>query len=126
MTRTERNNIFQLPDGNYAMYAYGAPVNWQDADGSWHPINPTLVSDALGRLENTSGPVKFSFAALAGTESLFRASGDGWSAGFTLEGMLVGTPGLADGHKIRYPGILNGIDLEYEVGRTSVRKFVVL
>lgn len=124
--RRERSNVFRLPDGNHALYAYAGPVNWRGADGKWYPFDSSIVSDGISGFRNRSGPVTFSFAGVSGAGSLVRASGESWSAGFRLEGMLPAIPGLVEGRKLRYPGILPGADLEYEVGRNRLKEVLVL
>ncbi|MBS2966208.1 hypothetical protein KGA66_24400 [Actinocrinis puniceicyclus] len=64
-------------DGSYTVKTSQAPVNFKAADGTWQPIDATLVRGAGGRLQQRSNRIGVSFAgggaaagsALSGTQS---------------------------------------------------------
>lgn len=123
--RTAGADIYQF-DGSKVAVVHAGKVNWNDR-GTWKPIDARLVPDASGGFRNMSGPLAVTFPAVAGpTAPLVQASKDEWSIAFGLEGAAEKRPGVADGARMLYADIQAGVDLEYEMGPSSVKEILVL
>ncbi|HEV2070347.1 MAG TPA: fibronectin type III domain-containing protein [Acidimicrobiales bacterium] len=84
--RTEDSTTVVTEDGTYETTFYDAPVNYQDANGDWQPIDNTLVpADKPGALRNKAGAVEVTLPSEFGTEPVRAAKGD-ISVAFTLRG----------------------------------------
>ncbi|MGW1226875.1 LamG-like jellyroll fold domain-containing protein [Streptomyces sp. NPDC002530] len=59
---TDSSQIFANPDGTFTQEMNAAPVRAREADGSWAPIDTTLVREANGsvRAKNVTAPLTFS------------------------------------------------------------------
>ncbi|MFJ2734963.1 MULTISPECIES: hypothetical protein [unclassified Streptomyces] len=118
---TESSQVFANPDGTFTQEMNAAPVRARKDDGTWAPIDTTLVREADGsiRAKNTTTDVTFSGGG----------SGDGL---VTLEDkgheLQLGWPTALpepriDGNTATYPGVLPDIDLKLTAlssGYTSV------
>lgn len=126
-------------DGSFTLESAFGPVNYQVADGSYQPIDPTLVAtetpagrtfrnraaafslslpERLGSagwasLESSAGNI--AWRPLGGTETS-RAAG--------LESRGVTAPGVPE--RLTYPTAFQGADLEYDSTRAGVKETVVL
>ncbi|WP_327315226.1 hypothetical protein [Streptomyces sp. NBC_01235] len=65
MATTESSQVFANPDGTFTQETNAAPVRAQKDDGTWAPIDTTLVHDADGsvRAKNTTPALTFRAAA---------------------------------------------------------------
>jgi hypothetical protein len=61
---TATSDLYRNADGSLTRKVYQAPVNYQLPDGSWRPIDRTLVRDAVGRFRPKAGTLDVSFGAL--------------------------------------------------------------
>ncbi len=121
---TESSQVFANPDGTFTQEMNAAPVRARKDDGSWAPIDTTLVREADGtvRAKNTTAAVTFSDggsgAGLVALEDEGHQLRFGWPTALPK-------PGL-DGDTATYAEILPGVDLQLTAlssGYTSV--FVV-
>ncbi|PLS76440.1 MAG: hypothetical protein CYG61_02075 [Actinobacteria bacterium] len=127
LERTERNLIYENPDGTRTLRAFSGPISWKDARGVWQPIDPTVVADGERGFKNRAGRVAFSFAPRADAAQVVRAATSDWSVGFGFEGARATADATASGSKIRYQGVAEGVDLEYHVvGSDELKELVVL
>lgn len=127
LERTERNLIYENPDGTRTLRAFSGPISWKDSRGAWQAIDPSVVADGERGFKNRSGRVVFSFAPRADAAQVVRASTSKWSVGFGFEGARGASDPRAGGSKIRYPGVAEGVDLEYHVvGAEELKELVVL
>jgi RHS repeat-associated protein len=109
--RTAKADVYDNPDGTQTAVLRTAPVNWQDKNGTWHPIDATLVDDA-GRWRNKSARVAVKMAGTSGEGPLAEVAGDGWSVAYDLEGAKPGIKSTAKDDKATYKGLLPDTDLE--------------
>ncbi|MFD3505387.1 LamG-like jellyroll fold domain-containing protein [Streptomyces sp. NPDC058678] len=118
---TESSQVFANPDGTFTQEMNAAPVRARKDDGTWAPIDTTLVREGDGsvRAKNTTADLAFSGGG----------SGDGL---VTLEDegreLQLGWPTTLpepqlDGDTATYPGVLPDVDLKLTAltsGYTSV------
>ena len=123
--RTATSKTWQMADGSRTLYAFTAPIHYQDTDGTWREIDTTLVpatesgygrsvvknwfrshlaDNAQGRQTVQIGDVTFSFSAEA----------------------AVASQGVVAGSAITYPDAWPGVDLRYEVTQTGLKEELVL
>jgi len=74
--RTATSDTFQLPDGAQEARLYDAPVNYQNAEGEWKPIEEDLESRPSGGLTNGANSFDLNLPERLGTAPV-RLSGDG-------------------------------------------------
>ncbi|WP_369252841.1 LamG-like jellyroll fold domain-containing protein [Streptomyces sp. R41] len=118
---TDSSQVFANPDGTFTQEMNAAPVRARKDDGTWAPIDTTLVREADGSVQakNTTAGLTFSGGG----------SGDGL---VTLEDegheLQLGWPTALpeprlDGDTATYPGVLPDVDLKLTAlssGYTSV------
>ncbi|WP_307679890.1 LamG domain-containing protein [Streptomyces sp. V4I2] len=117
---TEASQVFANPDGTFTQDMNAAPVRARKDDGTWAPIDTTLVREADGsvRAKNTTAVLTFSGGGgdrLVTLEDEGRELQLGWPT--TLP-----EPRL-DGDTATYPGVLPDVDLKLTAlssGYTSV------
>ncbi|HEX2040007.1 MAG TPA: PA14 domain-containing protein, partial [Acidimicrobiales bacterium] len=124
--REAKADIYENADGTNAAVFYTDEVNWKDAKGDWHKIDPTLVEDGSGGFKNKSGPVRLRVPATTGAEPLAELSGDGWSVGYTLEGAKAGVKAKPNGAVAKYEGVLTEVDVEERALRKGVKETLTL
>ncbi|NDK25309.1 DNRLRE domain-containing protein [Streptomyces sp. TR1341] len=141
--RAERRRVFRNADGTYTTRFYDQPVNFRAKDGSWQPIDTTLVrrnthgtADASGAhtmdvsddagWQTSSARTPIDFAGTADAADLVRMDlGDGLSVGYGVSGAAP-SPAQADGSIVTYPEVRPHADLELLAGDGSVKETVVL
>lgn len=107
--------VFANVDGSKTAKVATAPVNFKTLDGSWVPIDTTLVRRGSGRWEPNADRVSASFAATAVESGLASMDlGAGRSAGFGLAGTVAVT-GQAARDSVTYAGVRPGTDLSLQV-----------
>jgi len=127
-TLTQRSasaDFYDNHDGTRTAVVHGTAVNWQDASGTWRPIDPRLTASAGGGWHNASGPVSVSVSGASGPDFV-RASGTGWSAAFSLLSALPGKAGVVSGATVTYADVLPGVDISETVLPGSLKEEVVL
>jgi RHS repeat-associated protein len=142
---------YQNADGSLTERISQTPVNYQDANGAWHPIQPTLAKEVDGRWHQKANGFGLSFAggASAGTaaerleagggvaakQDATGALGDvaelnlgsGESVGWALAGANdVAADVSADGQTVSYPGILNDTTLSLTSESFGVDESLIL
>jgi hypothetical protein len=102
--------IYQNADGTRTARIYQQPVNYQEPDGSWAPINTSLVRTG-GGWQNAADSATEHFSP-AGTASdlALLGFGHGRSAGFGVAQAAPATASVS-GSEISYAGIRTGADL---------------
>ncbi|MFF4155496.1 LamG-like jellyroll fold domain-containing protein [Streptomyces sp. NPDC001678] len=133
--RQERRRTFLNEDGTYTTRFYNEPVNFKDRDGSWKPIDSTLIRSTRSlRAASTAGPLwetrstetAISFAPAADANPVMSMKlSDGPSLGYALSGSA-STPGKVNGGVITYPDARQAADLQYIAGSDSVKETLVL
>jgi RHS repeat-associated protein len=126
--RTETSETFLNPDGTWTLKAYNGPIHYQDAQGKWQPIDPSLVtdsSDAGYAYGNKANRWRVHFARAAGGTALVDAQFPGVRVAETLTG-AASVAGRTNGSTIVYPGVFPGVDLRYQVGATNLEEMLLL
>ncbi|RDD83918.1 LamG-like jellyroll fold domain-containing protein [Streptomyces parvulus] len=118
---TESSQVFANPDGTFTQEMNAAPVRAHKGDGSWAPIDTTLVREADGtvRAKNTTAAITFSGGGSGAP--LVALEDEGYELRFGWPSALP-KPGL-DGDTATYAEVLPGVDLQLTAlssGYTSV------
>jgi RHS repeat-associated protein len=104
--RTATSQTFRLPNGALQSKVYGAPVNYEDAEGNWRPIDERLEEAPEGGL--TNGPNSFDLhLPEAIGDGAVRLSADGERISYRLLGPETG------------PAAVAGTTASYEAGSGS-------
>ncbi|MEV0730194.1 LamG-like jellyroll fold domain-containing protein [Polymorphospora sp. NPDC050346] len=131
---TARTDVFRNADGSITRRTYTDPVNYRTADGSWQPIDPTLVERPDGRLHVKANSVGIAMAgessarsrgAAADTELAALTLPTGEVLAWSLQGAQVGTP-ETDGGTATYRDVLPDTDLELTAIASGVKETLVL
>lgn len=124
--RSEKSRTFANPDGTETTQFSEEPLNHRKPDGSWTPIDPTLVPAGAEGWRNSSDSVDVRFAPTTVATPLVRYALDGdHEFGFSLQGAArsVGQP---NGAEITYPAVRPQVDLKFEVRAGAVKESIVL
>ncbi|MCW3841999.1 DNRLRE domain-containing protein [Micromonospora yasonensis] len=124
--RTATTQVFQMSDGRLQAEVSAAPRFYQDAKGAWQPIDTTISAAKAGGFAaaNTSNTFTSRFGGTTGNLARFELDGQQVTLG------LAGAPRLVTptwkGDTVTYAGILDGVDLSYEVTATALKERMVL
>ncbi|MET9458366.1 LamG domain-containing protein [Streptomyces canus] len=118
---TESSQVFANPDGTFTQEMSAAPVRARKDDGSWGPIDTTLVREADGsvRSKNTTAGLTFSGGGSADGLVTLEDQGHKLRLGWPTS---LPEPQL-DGSTATYAGVLPDVDLKLTAlssGYTSV------
>ncbi|WP_156077580.1 DNRLRE domain-containing protein [Saccharothrix sp. NRRL B-16314] len=123
--RQADSRTFRNADGTQTTEFSQSAVNYQRPDGSWHPIDTTLVADDDG-WRNTADQVETRFAATASESPFVRMRlSDDHELSFGLAGTSA-APARVEGSQITYPGVATGVDLRLDVLPGGVKETLVL
>lgn len=102
---------------------YSVPVNYKGSDGSWHPIDNTLVASALGGYENAANSfsLRLPESLSSGVSLTYRGS----TVSFSLEGAAASLPSVS-GDTASYPEVLSATDLSYVSVSQGVQEIATL
>ncbi|MDX6635885.1 MAG: hypothetical protein QOF06_2088 [Solirubrobacterales bacterium] len=78
--RTATSDTYELPSGLLETRIYGTPINYQDADGDWLPIEEGLEETDSGELVNGANSVEVSLPSELQAGPARLAVGDEWVA----------------------------------------------
>ncbi len=118
---TESSQVFANPDGTFTREMNAAPVRARKDDGTWAPIDTTLVHEADGsvRAGNTTANVTFSGGGRGDDLVTLKDKGHQLQLGWPTP---LPEPRL-DGDTATYPGVFPDVDLQLTAlssGYTSV------
>ncbi|MFJ8580372.1 LamG-like jellyroll fold domain-containing protein [Micromonospora sp. NPDC093277] len=118
-------DFYENPDGTVTRKLHELPINYRAADGSWRPIDRTLVS-AGGRLKQKASPLAVDFAPRADDSRLatFRFDADR-SISYGLQGAAPVAP-VSTGSSALYRAVLPETDLRLTVGPRGLKEELVL
>ncbi|WP_240138973.1 LamG-like jellyroll fold domain-containing protein [Streptomyces sp. MUM 178J] len=109
---TATSDYFVNADGSTTVKHYASPANFKADDGTWKPIDTTLVEDKDGRLGQRANSLDVEFAPDAADQRLASVDfGDGLSLAYSLRGTAKAEPELDDQKIVTYPGVLPDTDL---------------
>jgi Disaggregatase related repeat len=123
--RTETSRTYMLQDGTFETHTYTVPVNYQDGQGNWVPINNNLVAtDRPGyTAENAANDFDVLVPEDAGATPV-RLQSDGDWISFLAAGAE--GPPTVRGTEFTIDGLVANADLEYEAMSTGVKETIVL
>lgn len=125
--RTRYSNRYRNPDGTWTAKVSTRPVNYQASDGTWRPVDSTLVSAGKGRWRNRADQQTVSLAARAsGQDVVLLDLGQGRRFGFGVGGAQA-VEGKVEGNSITYADVRPGADLQLDVlDGGSVKEQIIL
>lgn len=125
--QTATTNDYTNSDGTHTLYASSVPINYQDSNNAWHPIDSHLVTDpsVSGGFVNAANSWRVHFGpSNIGVSVDNGASG---SLGFAPRGGQLVKPVLgADGVSVVYPNVWPNVDLKYTVTSFGVQESLLL
>ncbi|RBY96562.1 hypothetical protein DQ237_07985 [Blastococcus sp. TF02-8] len=124
--RTEFTTTYANPDGTQSYRQSTTPLNVQDEDGDWQPIDVDLEAERSGRVEADAHPLSPSFAPAADGAGLLQVEVGGDSVSLGFENAARGRKVEVDGATATYEDVAPATDLEYEVTPGSVKETIVL
>ncbi|MCS7475926.1 LamG-like jellyroll fold domain-containing protein [Umezawaea endophytica] len=124
--RRERNErTYRNPDGTRTTEFSDAPLNYRRSDGTWAPIDPTLVGQD-GRYRNKADDVDLRLAGSASAADLVTIKlDDAHELAYGLSGAR-DVAGRVDGATITYPGVADHVDLQVESLAGGAKETLVL
>ncbi|MEU3620371.1 LamG-like jellyroll fold domain-containing protein [Streptomyces sp. NPDC006872] len=134
--RSERERTYLNPDGTYTTRFYTEPVNFRAVDGSWKPIDTTLIpQDSSGPStmsadeegwETGSTEAQIEFAGTADADPVVRMQVDeGVSVGYGVDDAHP-VAGQAEDSTLTYENARPDSDVEFIAGSDSVKETLVL
>ncbi|HUQ59975.1 RHS repeat-associated core domain-containing protein [Lentzea sp.] len=124
--RTEHERVYANADGTETTEFSTAKLHYRGKDGTWTPIDPTLVDDQGKGWRNAADEVGLRFAKQADAADLVTLAVDAnHSVSYTLAGAAASTPKV-DGATIVYPAVRTGVDLKLESRPGGVKETLVL
>ncbi|GAA3061169.1 LamG-like jellyroll fold domain-containing protein [Actinokineospora globicatena] len=121
--RTER--VYRNADGTQTTEFSATPLNYQRPDGSWAPVDPTLVADGAG-WRNAADQLGVRVANSAAADELVTVKlRGGTEFGYRLAGARP-VAGAHAGSKITYTGVAEQTDLVLESLAGTVKETIVL
>ncbi len=120
--RTEHSRSYRQPDGSVKTKLSLDAVNYRGADGKWKPVDSTLKRTSAG-VENAAGALKVRLPDRAEQGPVRVQLGDAWVS-FGLRGAK-GAAAVSK-NTARYPGVLPGVSLRYDMGGSSLKESLVL
>ncbi|MET8907613.1 LamG-like jellyroll fold domain-containing protein [Micromonospora sp. NPDC004551] len=124
---TATTDVFQNADGSVTRRVHQRPVNWRDADGAWHTIDPAIVRRPDGRFTVKAHPVGVTFAAAGKTDQplVDLALDADRRLGYDLAGASL-TTAKVDGNELTYERVLPEVDVQLAVTGADVKETLVL
>ncbi|MEU9272455.1 LamG-like jellyroll fold domain-containing protein [Streptomyces sp. NPDC048251] len=134
--RSERERTYLNPDGTYTTRFYTEPVNFRAKDGSWKPIDTTLVpQDSSGPSTMSAGEegwetgsteAQIEFGGTADADPVVRMQVDeGVSVGYGVDDAHP-VAGQAEDSTLTYENARPNSDVEFIAGSDSVKETLVL
>src|SRR5262249_14212897 len=120
------SDLFANADGSYTRRVYAGPVNYQAADGSWRPIDTSLVRGADGRSRVKANSIGVDFAGRANDGRLASLQlGPGRSVSYALSGAAA-VGAVVAAARGRYADVLAGTGLVLSSGERGFKGELVL
>jgi RHS repeat-associated protein len=122
---TATSDVFKNTDGSYTRHMYENPINFKAADGTWQPIDPTLVRSG-SRYQQKANGLDVDLAASADDAALASMRVDASHAvSYALDGAAK-AQAKVDGHTATYQDVLPGTDLTLTSTAVGVKEALVL
>ncbi|WNV89007.1 polymorphic toxin-type HINT domain-containing protein [Umezawaea sp. Da 62-37] len=124
--RGEFDRTYRNTDGTLTTEFNREPVNYQDRDGTWRPIDPSIVEAGRDGWRNRADDVELRFSRQSTPDSTVTMRlDDEHELSYGLRGTAAST-GVVEGNAITYPDVLPGADLRLESQAGAVKEIVVL
>jgi RHS repeat-associated protein len=123
--RRAGSRTFRNTDGTMTTEFSQSPMNYRRADGSWQPIDTTLVADGDG-WRNAADDVQVRFEPQAAADPFVRMR---WPGGQELSFGMAGASRSAArtaGSSVTYPGVTAGTDLRIDALAGGIKETLVL
>ncbi|MGD6749212.1 LamG domain-containing protein [Streptomyces sp. BH105] len=122
--RTEYSTTMANPDGTYSFTQSAVPQRVMASDGSWQPVDVTLVKRDDGKVGPKSAVVDLAFSGGGDGAKLIEL---GNQQGTVRMGWADKLPEpTLDGAKAVYPEVLDGVDLELTATAEGYREVLVV
>lgn len=123
--RTRHETTYRNTDGTLTTEFSDSAINYRKPDGTWAPIDPSLVRDN-GRWRNKADGVGVTLAGQADAPDLVTIKlDDAHEFGYGLGGAR-GTAGVQSGTTVTYPGVADHTDLKVESVPGGAKEVLVL
>ncbi|TNC25093.1 PA14 domain-containing protein [Amycolatopsis alkalitolerans] len=114
------------PDGTHTRKLSNEPLNVQDAQGVWHPVDPTVSVDPASKRARTGWhPLAPSFGPTANDPALVSVQVGADQASLALQGAGA-APAKTNGSTVSYAGALPKTDLTYTTSAGEVKEALTL
>ncbi|WP_409463266.1 PA14 domain-containing protein [Amycolatopsis sp. GA6-003] len=126
VSRTMFATEYENPDGTRSVRQSNQPQNFQDAKGTWQPVDTTLKADpATKRSDADQHPLSPSLAGKANDPAVLQVESAGHTASLALD-QAAPAQAAVKGDSVTYPEVAAGTDLEYEVTPGAVKETIKL
>ncbi len=123
---SQNANGYTLSDGASVLQVFSAPVNYQNASGTWVPIDPALSADGSHGLRTGAGPFSVTFPDTWSTTSPITVSVGGGSYSFAVAGMSPAVVSKTAAQAVSYPSVLPDVNVRFWSNTLGYREAVVL
>ncbi|MHB1684674.1 MAG: DNRLRE domain-containing protein, partial [Bacilli bacterium] len=125
--RTAQSQTFLNPNGTFTTKLYPSDVFFRDDNGHWQTIDYSLVSDGKGGYKNKLGPYSVDFpGTLANQGAISVQANPKNTLSMSLQNAAETQAATVTGNEIRYPNVLSGVDLLYNVLPHHIKESMVL
>ncbi|MEH1057232.1 DNRLRE domain-containing protein [Micromonospora sp. CPCC 206171] len=124
--RSATTRVYKMSDGRLQAEVSATPQFYQDAKGTWKPIDTTVSPSKAGGFAAANTTNTFTSRFGDSTTALTRFELDGQQVTLGLAGAPRALKPVLNGHTVTYPGIADGMDLAYDVTATSLKERLVL
>ncbi|MFC3578469.1 LamG-like jellyroll fold domain-containing protein [Streptomyces yaanensis] len=124
---TATSDFYVNADGSTTIRHYPGRTNFKAADGTWKPIDTSLVKDKDGRFEQDANSLDVEFAANAADRQLASVDfGGGRTLAYTLRGARKVAASKDDNGTLVYAGVLPATDVQLVPIADGFKENVVL
>ncbi|WP_457459620.1 LamG-like jellyroll fold domain-containing protein [Streptomyces sp. TE5632] len=124
---TATSDHYVNADGSTTIRHYTDRTNFKTADGSWKPIDISLVENEQGRFEQNANSFDVEFATDAADQRLVSLDfGGGRSLAYTLRGAQQATASQDENGTLLYADVLPGTDVQLVPIADGVKENLVL
>ncbi|MFF9277608.1 LamG-like jellyroll fold domain-containing protein [Streptomyces griseosporeus] len=124
---TETSDYYVNEDGSTTIRHYSGRTNYKAADGTWQPIDTTLVKDEEGRFEQKANSLDVDFAPNAADDELASVGlGSGRALAYELNGAAKVPATKGTDGTIAYNGVLPDTDVQLVPIADGFKENVVL
>lgn len=127
--RTEFDTVYENVDGSNSLVRSTQATSYKDSEGKWQDVDSSLQQDPKdGRWKSKANSWQVSLGELSDTEGI-RVEKDGETFAFRPFGSNKAKPvvtGVYPNQYVTYKNIWQGIDLQYRLGGSELRKTILV